>query len=104
MYTDENIEKINTLQQNLDYIINTLNTTNIKNMGWDKSTIGFISGNGENPLKNVIYFKHITNPGFTLDHNSSFMEPKNYQEYIYRIYILDKKNFKYAEHLWESNV
>ena len=103
-YTDENIEKINTLQQNLDYIINTLNTVNIKNMGWDKSTIGFISGNGENPLKNVIYFKHIINPGFTLDHYSSFMEPKNYQEYIYRIYILDKKNFKYAEHLWESNV
>ena len=53
--------------------------------------------------KNVIYFK--TNPiGFTLDHYSSFMEPKNYQEYIYRIYIINKKDFKYSEHLWDKMI
>ena len=97
-YTDA---KINILQKNLDHIICNLNTANIKNMGLKQFTIGFISGNGENPLKNVIYFK--TNYiGFTLDHYSSFMEPKNYQEYIYRIYILDKKDFKYSKHLWDK--
>jgi hypothetical protein len=99
-YTDA---KINILQKNLDHIICNLNTSNIKNMGLKQFTIGFISGNGENPLKNVIYFKtnHI---GFTLDHYSSFMEPKNYQEYIYRIYILDKKDFKYSKHLWDKMI
>ena len=55
--------------------------------------------------KNVIYFKHKTNPtGFTLDHYSSFMEPKNYKEYIYRIYICNKKNFKDAEQMWISTI
>jgi HD superfamily phosphohydrolase len=103
--TDENNENIGIFEKKLDTIISKLNQSEIKNMNWCRFTIGFISGNGENPLKNVIYFKHKTNPtGFTLDHYSSFMEPKNYKEYIYRIYICNKKNFKDAEQMWISTI
>ena len=33
------------------------------------------------------------------------MEPKNYKEYIYRIYILDKeKDFNYAQNQWDTMI
>ena len=102
--TTENIEKVNLFQKKLDNLVIKLNSINIKNTGWKRTTIGFISGNGQNPLKNVIYFNNKnTSHGFNLKHYSSFMEPKNYKEYIYRIYILDKeKDFNYAQNQWDT--
>tara|TARA_B100001063_G_C16777512_1_gene566849 strand:- start:8487 stop:9659 length:1173 start_codon:yes stop_codon:yes gene_type:complete len=103
--TKENLKKVKSFEAKLDKLIIKLNSVNIKNTGWKKFTIGFISGNGENPLKNVIYFnqKNI-NSGFTLQHYNSFMEPKNYKEFIYRVYIHDKKDFVYAENQWSQLV
>ncbi len=101
----EIIEKGELFQKKLDKLVNKLSSVNILNAGWQKVTIGFISGNGENPLKNAIYFNHKNiNVGFTLNHYSSFMEPKNYKEYIYRIYIYDKKDFKYAQKQWDDMI
>ena len=83
-------EKSNTIQDfedKLDNIIIMLNNSGIKNRGWSKIKIGFISGNGENPLKNVLYFKYSLQEPFKVDNYSSFLAPKNCQEYIYRIYI-----------------
>ena len=104
--TTQNIEKVNLFQKKLDNLVIKLNSINIKNTGWKRTTIGFISGNGQNPLKNVIYFNHKnTSNGFNLKHYSSFMEPKNYKEYIYRIYILDKKkDFSYAQNQWDTMI
>ena len=104
--TTQNIEKVNLFQKKLDNLVIKLNSINIKNTGWKRTTIGFISGNGQNPLKNVIYFNHKnTLHGFNLKHYSSFMEPKNYKEYIYRIYILDKeKDFNYSQNQWDTMI
>ena len=104
--TNQNIEKVKLFQQKLDNLVVKLNSLNIRNTGWKRTTIGFISGNGENPLKNVIYFnnKDILH-GFNLKHYNSFMEPKNYKEYIYRIYILNKKkDFSYAQNIWDTMI
>ena len=30
------------------------------------------------------------------------MEPKNYKEYIYRMYILNKQDFNYAQNQWDT--
>ena len=69
----------------------------ITNRGIMKCKIGFISGNGENPLKNVVYFSKNKQSAYKIQNYSSFMAPKNCREYIYRIYIdnendLDKAN------------
>ena len=96
-----NIKKINKFQDILDKIIVKLNVVNIKNSGWKRYIIGFISGNGENPLKNVIYFNDNNDTGFNISQYNSFMEPKNYKEYIYRIYVHDKKDIAYSKHVWK---
>ena len=49
----EIIEKGELFQKKLDKLVNKLSSVNILNAGWQKVTIGFISGNGENPLKNA---------------------------------------------------
>ena len=84
-------------------LTNKLNSISIKNTGWKRITIGFITGTGENPLREVIYFnrKNI-NIGYRLKEYSSFMEPKNYKEYIYRMYILNKSDFNYAQNQWDT--
>ena len=98
-------EKSNTIQDfedKLDNIIIMLNNSGIKNRGWSKIKIGFISGNGENPLKNVLYFKYSLQEPFKVDNYSSFMAPKNCQEYIYRIYIDSIHQINYAKSLWRA--
>ena len=98
-------EKSNTIQDfedKLDNIVTMLNNSGIKNRGWSKIKIGFISGNGENPLKNVLYFKYSLQNPFTVDNYSSFMAPTNCQEYIYRIYIDGTNKIKYAKSLWRA--
>ena len=47
---------IEIFENKLENIVRLLNTKKIPNRGWKKSKIGFISGDGENPLKNVVYF------------------------------------------------
>ena len=84
-------------------LISELDSHNIKHRGIMKLRIGFISGNGKNPLKNVVYFKK-NKIGFQKKHYDSFMVPKNCQEYIYRIYIedFDENQHKIALSLWEQ--
>ncbi len=100
---ENNINKINQFQKKLDGLVSKLNSVCIKNKGWRRITIGFITGTGENPLREVIYFNHKnTNEGYRLEEYSSFMEPKNYKEYIYRVYILNKLDFNYAQNQWDT--
>jgi len=115
---DENLKSmekhnIQIFENKLDNIVRLLNTKKIPNRGWKKSKIGFISGDGENPLKNVIYFDSQeiqddnTIPfGFKLEKYSSFMTPQNCQEYIYRIYInsTNFRDYKYGKNLWHAIV
>ena len=67
-----------------------------------KTKIGFISGNGENPLKNVPYFKKDSIIAYTVSEYSSFMAPKSCQEYIYRIYVENTPNIDKAVEIWNS--
>ena len=100
---ENDITKINLFQNKLDMLTNKLNSISIKNTGWKRITIGFITGSGENPLREVIYFNHKNiNIGYRLKEYSSFMEPKNYKEYIYRMYILNKQDFNYAQNQWDT--
>ena len=41
-----------------------------------KTKIGFISGNGSNPLNNVPYFKKGSNEATTVDKYDTFMDQK----------------------------
>jgi HD superfamily phosphohydrolase len=86
----------------LNEIINILMVDGIKNRGIMKCKIGFISGNGENPLKNVVYFNKYKKQAFKLESYSSFMAPKNCQEYIYRIYVDDEDDLSKARKLWDN--
>ena len=86
----------------LNEIINILMVDGIKNRGIMKCKIGFISGNGENPLKNVVYFNKYKKQAFKLESYSSFMAPKNCQEYIYRIYVDDEGDLSKARKLWDN--
>ena len=62
-----------------------------------------ISGNGENPLENVPYFKKGVDTAFKVSEYSSFMAPKNCQEYVYRIYLKTKgKEIEKAREIWNS--
>ena len=86
----------------LNEIINILMVNGIKNRGIMKCKIGFISGNGENPLKNVVYFNKYKKQAFKIESYSSFMAPKNCQEYIYRIYVDDEGDLSKARKLWDN--
>ena len=90
------------LEIKLNEIINILMVDGIKNRGIMKCKIGFISGNGENPLKNVVYFNKYKKQAFKLESYSSFMAPKNCQEYIYRIYVDDEDDLSKARKLWDN--
>lgn len=96
---DSNAKK---LEIKLNEIINILMVDGIKNRGIMKCKIGFISGNGENPLKNVVYFNKYKKQAFKLESYSSFMAPKNCQEYIYRIYVDDEYDLLKARKLWDN--
>ena len=96
---NEVTEEVKQFEQKLDNIVAILNGCNIENRGWSKIKIGFISGHGGNPLKRVVYFKKNEDPHY-LEEYTSFMAPKNYQEYIYRIYINDSKQFDNAKSIW----
>ena len=67
-----------------------------------KTKIGFISGNGSNPLNNVPYFKKGSNEATTVDKYDTFMDPKNCQEYIYRLYVLSNDRIEEASSLWNT--
>jgi hypothetical protein len=69
-----------------------------------KCKIGFISGNGENPLKNVVYFNKNKQNAYKTENYSSFMAPKNCQEYIYRIYIDNENDLDKAKQLWANSI
>ena len=73
----------------------------VKNYGVMCVKIGFISGNGENPLINVPYFKKNDIFAHKIVEYSSFMAPKNCQEYIYRMYT-DEENIEKARLIWNS--
>jgi len=64
--------------------------------------IGFISGSGENPLKNVPYFSKYSNKTYKIAKYSSFMAPQNCQEYIYRVYKNDIKNVTKYREMWRK--
>ena len=96
---NEVTEEVKQFEQKLDNVVAILNGCNIENRGWSKIKIGFISGNGDNPLKRVVYFKKNEDPHY-LEEYTSFMAPKNYQEYIYRIYINDSRHFDNAKSIW----
>ena len=96
---DSNVKDI---EIKLNEIINILMVEGIKNRGIMKCKIGFISGNGENPLKNVVYFNKYKKNAFQIESYSSFMAPKNCQEYIYRIYVDDEDDLSKARKLWDN--
>ena len=79
-----------------------LNVDKIKNRGIMKCKIGFISGNGENPLTNVVYFNKYKKSAFKIKIYSSFMAPKNCQEYIYRIYVDNENDLVSGRNLWNN--
>jgi len=90
-----------TINNALSSILSLLNKHNILNNGILKTKIGFISGNGENPLINVPYFsKDNITAEKTADY-SSFMTPTNCQEYIYRIYSENIDTIDKARDCWK---
>ena len=75
----------------LDYII-------------EEIKIGFVSGNGDNPLKKVHYYREATSPkkGKVLDiNNSSFIVPEEFQERIIRLYTYSD-NLEEAKEYWKK--
>ena len=95
-------EKVNKTELELNKVLNILNMQGIKNRGVMKCKIGFISGCGENPLKSVVYFNRYKKNTFKLENYSSFMVPRNCQEYIYRIYVENDEMLESAKNIWES--
>ena len=72
-------------------------------MIFQKSPIADISILPQYIVKNVVYFKNsLQKQPFTVEVYSSFMVPKNCQEYIYRIYSNDSYNLDYAKSLWNE--
>jgi len=67
-----------------------------------KTKIGFISGNGENPLNTVPYFEKGESQAKKGLRYDTFMAPKNCQEYIYRMYINNKEQIDYARQCWNA--
>lgn len=99
---NNNKEKQEDIEGRLNEIINMLTIGGITNRGIMKCKIGFISGNGENPLKNVVYFNKNKQRAYKMKNYSSFMAPKNCQEYIYRIYIDNENDLDKAKQLWDN--
>ena len=86
----------------LKKIVKTLNENGIPNSGIISAKIGFISGDGGNPLEMVPYFKKENHNAYKTSNYSSFMAPKNCQEYIYRIYVLNKTDVVKAKNIWDT--
>lgn len=86
----------------LKKIVKTLNENGIHNSGIISAKIGFISGDGGNPLEMVPYFKKENHNAYKTSNYSSFMAPKNCQEYIYRIYVLNKTDVVKAKNIWDT--
>ena len=99
---NNNKDKQEDIEARLNEIINMLTIDGITNRGIMKCKIGFISGNGENPLKNVVYFSKNKQSAYKIKNYSSFMAPKNCQEYIYRIYIDNENDLDKAKQLWNN--
>jgi HD superfamily phosphohydrolase len=92
------------IETSLTNIVKLLTMDGIKNRGIMKCKIGFISGNGVNPLKNVVYFNKNKQMCYKMKNYSSFIAPKNCQEYIYRIYIDDENDLDKATHIWNNTI
>tara|TARA_B100001540_G_scaffold170159_1_gene150390 strand:- start:405 stop:1628 length:1224 start_codon:yes stop_codon:yes gene_type:complete len=90
------------MENQITEFVNILNTK--KKTIYCRTKIGFISGNGENPLKNVPYFNKHSSLAYKVCHYSSFMAPKNCQEYIYRIYIEDTPKINTYRNLWKAMI
>ena len=99
---NNNKDKQEDIEARLNEIINMLTIDGVTNRGIMKCKIGFISGNGENPLKNVVYFSKNKQSAYKIKNYSSFMAPKNCQEYIYRIYVDDENDLISARNLWNN--
>ena len=99
---NNNKDKQEDIEASLNEIINMLIIDGITNRGVMKCKIGFISGNGVNPLKNVVYFNKNKQSAYKIQNYSSFMAPKNCQEYIYRIYIDNENDLDKAKQLWNN--
>tara|TARA_B100000073_G_C23697177_1_gene558809 strand:+ start:245 stop:1465 length:1221 start_codon:yes stop_codon:yes gene_type:complete len=99
---NNNKDKQEDIEARLNEIINMLTIDGVTNRGIMKCKIGFISGNGENPLKNVVYFSKNKQSAYKIQNYSSFMAPKNCQEYIYRIYIDNENDLDKAKQLWNN--
>ena len=105
-YNEKNNQTLE-FEKKLDGVISGLNEAGIANRGWSRIKIGFISGQGVNPLTKVIYLKHRTNQPYTIPETSnynSFMVPNNCQEFVYRIYINASHRLDYAKSLWNKIV
>lgn len=99
---NNNKDKQEDIEARLNEIINMLTIDGISNRGIMKCKIGFISGNGDNPLKNVVYFSKNKQTAYKMKNYSSFIAPKNCQEYIYRIYIDNENDLNKAKKLWDN--
>jgi len=86
----------------LKKIVKTLNENGIHNSGIISAKIGFISGDGGNPLEMVPYFKKDNDMAYKTNNYSSFMAPKNCQEYIYRIYVKNKYDERNSKKILDS--
>ena len=86
------------VEDKLNTILSWLDDNHVDHLNWCKIKIGFVSGNNENPLYKVVYYDKdkIGNvlKGFIVKNYDCFMVPKNYQEYIYRIFIDGDTNGK----------
>ena len=100
--SNNNKDKQEDIEARLNEIINMLTIDGITNRGIMKCKIGFISGNGENPLKNVVYFNKNKQKAYKMKNYSSFIAPKNCQEYIYRIYIDNETDLDKAKQMWDN--
>ena len=69
--SNNNKDKQEDIEARLNEIINMLTNDGITNRGIMKCKIGFISGNGENPLKNVVYFNKNKQNAYKTENYSS---------------------------------
>ena len=99
--SNNNKDKQKNIEEKLNTIIDMLAMNDIANRGIMKCKIGFISGNGES-FKNVVYFNKNNQKTYKIENYSSFIAPKNCQEYIYRIYIDNENDLDKAKQLWNN--
>lgn len=87
---------ISSIERQMNTNLRWLEENDVEHFNWSKIKIGFVSGNNENPLYNVVYYdkERVGNnlKGNVIRNYDSFMVPKNHQEYIYRIFIDSNKN------------